>query len=1561
MYTSSRIPVTQRRRAVILLVVLAMLTLFAIVGLTFVLMSDVRSTEARIFREAQTVPITSAPTVAGPRGGSGNADSQLAYFLNRLIYDDADDQYGVYDAIRGWSLARGMYGLQVAGANNVPYNGVGRLHMPSSGFVDPLNGNNPINVDLFNLVNYQYFPTSNDGLQIRDPEHINSRANTNSPPSITDYVGQNVGYTYPDQNNMFLGTMKSDGTISMRSFFRDYLFASPGYGTPGAATGALDPGNPNWTNTIGKYLILRPRPIDMGPGFPYPADLGGDVKNVDGPGYYDPFSKKYYNNDSVWMNLNYPILTNSSGVQYQPLFASYVMDLDGLLNVNSHGNIRNQMTVLAHASNHGFAASEVNLGQVLTSVSNPSEWTALLTGQPTIAGRYGSWNGGPVPNPIGPAPSNVAGGSDIPHFYAQVDVDGGLNPMAGTPIVTGPPAAVNLPGGQNFTAYLGAQTPAISPFFGFPAFPALTYLSGNTQERTNHPVLFNYFGPNAPNSTFPASEMEAILRYGQSGVPASRILQLLPNTLVSDPLDANSIANTAMRRHKLTTHGLDVDRPGLTPWIISKNNASNGDYSLVYNAGTYPNGFFPQGTPVNFPSLTQLQSGGGMEFGTTDNRARDAWWGKVDINRSMPSYPTPNANGAIPVASYPAYQAAVQARQQLAQDIFNRLRSVATGATSSDPLPAQGSQEYEAVRWLAQLAVNMVDFVNNDDYSTPFNWDPTNTTSAPNTDDAFKDGGWVFGTKLPRLLVNEAYSEYVNIPTQTGSMPVNQYNVNLWVELHNPVQQDTTYPDGQKGAVKLQATDPNSNQPYAIYKLQVTPKNANLWAPTNIRGSRDGAAGASPPPLMEVNSFAPVTAGGSTTGAVNPACTDSTLVQPANGAYSGANGSNAGFYLLGPTSPTSKSAALGFPTATSVTDARPVPLTTFATPQMTYSFTVASGNNPSSQPLSLLLRRLACPGLPPNEDPTNTATPYNPYITVDYVENLNVNDGSTNYGTNSPNTAPNLRFSMGKMQPYAAAAILPQKTLQTPYADRPQHTLFRQNSLWDTYPTTAPFPPQLPAPNADTLTFPFNWLSQLNRTVVSPIELTQVSAFKPHLLTQQFVTYQGYNALTLTAPTAALPYQHTANWFDPNLRLYRFLEMVEDHDRMGGSVRGGRYSGKVNINTLRDVETFRALCDAQPSNYFYVAGSSLSGAVAAGSNTLTVPLFTDANKQMTWDVLPGDPISLNLASQTDYEIVYVQTATVAGPNLTITTASPLQFAHANGEPVNLDMVGRYFNRLIGSRDNFLTAGIPQSGPGNPFQSFAAGNIPVGDAQYTNGNGIQNTIVAPFPSGGAATSPRLLELTAAAGTPAPHPYYKYELMNKLFDRLTTRSNVFAVWVTVGYFQVTNATTSPPQLGAEMTDSLGMVTRHKMFAIIDRSALTYTPASPTSAGPAPMFFEGQNQKLAQSPSPANAVPTTLAVDFLSGTYEGVPWSFQVNQQLLLDTGANQEVVTITSMTPAQTVPSYQPPTITISGASKPHSIYIPLSFADRALGNPGPQPLTFDPRTVGGVVKYFRLVN
>ena len=113
---------TNERRAVILMVVLALLTLFAIVGITFVLYADAEAASARVAREAET-----------QQRADVDPQQALAFFLGQLIYDVPDMTTGSVPGMRGHSLARTMYGYNSAAANaQHPFNGVGRLHYPAS-------------------------------------------------------------------------------------------------------------------------------------------------------------------------------------------------------------------------------------------------------------------------------------------------------------------------------------------------------------------------------------------------------------------------------------------------------------------------------------------------------------------------------------------------------------------------------------------------------------------------------------------------------------------------------------------------------------------------------------------------------------------------------------------------------------------------------------------------------------------------------------------------------------------------------------------------------------------------------------------------------------------------------------------------------------------------------------------------------------------------------------------------------------------------------------------------------------------------------------------------------------------------------------------------------------------------------------------------------------------------------------------------------------------------------------------------------------------------------------
>src|SRR5262249_34319601 len=116
----------------------------------------------------------------------------------------------------------------------------------------------------------------------------------------------------------------------------------------------------------------------------------------------------------------------------------------------------------------------------------------------------------------------------------------------------------------------------------------------------------------------------------------------------------------------------------------------------------------------------------------------------------------------------------------------------------------------------------------------------------------------------------------------------------------------------------------------------------------------------------------------------------------------------------------------------------------------------------------------------------------------------------------------------------------------------PLHTFFRHNAKEFQPPST------LPA---------FHWLVHLDRQLVSPMELLQVSAYKPQELTQQF--YQGNF------------YQHRAQWFNQTTRLYRVFEFLETRNRAAGVGVGGRIPGQINLNTVWDPEILLALLDPQ--------------------------------------------------------------------------------------------------------------------------------------------------------------------------------------------------------------------------------------------------------------------------------------------------------------------------------------------------------------------------------------------
>jgi hypothetical protein len=64
------------------------------------------------------------------------------------------------------------------------------------------------------------------------------------------------------------------------------------------------------------------------------------------------------------------------------------------------------------------------------------------------------------------------------------------------------------------------------------------------------------------------------------------------------------------------------------------------------------------------------------------------------------------------------------------------------------------------------------------------------------------------------------------------------------------------------------------------------------------------------------------------------------------------------------------------------------------------------------------------------------------------------------------------------------------------------------------------------------------------------------------------------------------------------------------------------------------------------------------------------------------------------------------------------------------------------------------------------------------------------------------------------------YFRYQALQKTSNSITTRSNVYATWITIGYFEI-DRSTGADTLGQELGSDTGDIKRHRAFYIYDRS--------------------------------------------------------------------------------------------------------------------------------------------
>jgi hypothetical protein len=1159
-------------------------------------------------------------------------------------------------------------------------------------------------------------------------------------------------------------------------------------------------------------------------------------------------------NDSIWIDLGYPAITLTTGKQVKPMFAILILDMDGRVNLNVSGNMQEQN--LFHGSNQGLGRWEINPRQLMGGQNGggaAAYWSLFWGNGTSVAGRYSN---NPNPNVTPPVPNWPNISSATPSFvtknYAGVDYDGSSSTNQG-----GGSQQIQIPQANQWTALakFGSRWQGIGPL-------------GDAAERSNHPAaLFNPFRINLPGTPgglqadhlFPISDMVHLMNPDPSFTLGGLQFPLADysRSEIGTLWQAN-IANPQFPnlRNQITSFSMDVDRMGAEPGLASPFYNGPGQPGLyTFPQGGAPNEFgFPNGNQFSFNGLLAQRpntavtgpnpnvAGYGSDMRPNDWRSFLADIGLVDVNRPLTPFPDRSTPGGGPYqgSEQTQFQKAMAERAQLAYDIFTRfctavglpdpnlkvnnqyvLPANLLGAPQNDQSPGQAGGLYESYRYLAQLAVNIVDYIDDDDVMTVFMWMQRTDLLA-----AVQRNRFVFGTEMPRMVINEVYAQMENDPndptipgyvqgntsdpdTPTTQMnpgsdrafngvtpppppppakggkayyATNPFRVNFWVGLHNPHNQDNNLTE--KGNARLQI-----NGAWSIYQVWirsqvdlpgVAPNQRVMTAPWNVTGAPQTAPGVNNPNIdLKVMNFGQLD-----------------NLPPSNGQFNGSpNQPLQGFCVLAPghqgdvpdwqaeiphdrnggfaPQPLSIISAQspGFPQGANKfpqewTQPKPgqmqsqlygtvPPIGAFTTPTLS---TIRTNN--AYWP-SVFLRRLAVPYLPPNEDPT--LPNYNPYITVDYMEHFQIQDAvlyggsATKHderrdGQNHPQNArtqrapigsaatqfaPQIRASFGRRQPFSATGMSMTQLQPQATAAMVQNTFFGLHGA-SIYPFNNPTP-------GVTLDQPFQWYTHLDRQVVNPMELLEVSGYKPHLLTQTFIArplnaapvLQAHRAPWYNVPNTGYPnpinplmgINATNTNFGPNdTRLYRLLGVLGTRDRTEGMAFGGRVPGKINLNTMTQ-EVFQALCDAQGGN-----------------------LFTSNDVTSAWN---------NILNQRT-------------PN-----------------------------------------GIPSPGD-RPFTSVITTTLPA-DAQYFPPpalGGDNSTVMRDGPAQGTP-------LFGPSGNQPSHPYVQHELLRKIYGNLTTRSNTFAVFITTGFFDV-RATPAgrPPVLGGEVDPSL----RHRFFAIVDRTNLS-----------------------------------------------------------------------------------------------------------------------------------------
>ncbi|MGL4593389.1 MAG: hypothetical protein ACRCUY_01525 [Thermoguttaceae bacterium] len=531
----------------------------------------------------------------------------------------------------------------------------------------------------------------------------------------------NPDYTKADERNMFLAQYQDNGgNLSViPSFHRWTVPQDPAY-----------PIRPYPVRTLraevkGEFTGSNPA-IDAGRNSAWSTN--GTSHNF--PEKYESFTGPWdVDNDgdtvcdSIWIDVGLPPIKDpKDGKEYKPLAAFLVLDMDGRLNVNTHGNLApvlktGWVTPSAQSPKRGVGSgpAEVRLDTLFagTLYKDLLEGTTIAGTGKDVHGRYGV--DGVAENETPPSLFDYKKKTGVNMNAYQY---GGLLPD-----------------------WWGYSELTFDPLGNRVSFPVDAGWKGTFPELfTGSPYLFNPYGSSGDDQRFTNDDMAMLLRsvgdIDFTQLP-DRLRLLLGDYPASTPNETGTTFADSALHHNLTH--LSSDIPAISGCFRNPTNNPEGLFERILRicGNTADAEAVLKSLP---PEILRGE--------------------KVDLNKiariGIPSIDYPNP--PLPVPTQPQHFDALIEKAKIAQQIFLLLYIICHDDLGPDPMVTKTR--------LAQWAVNLVDFIDADGIMTPF---PVNLTNPVVSGNMMRDPRPIDGGGSPQLSAWHTFYRSGTLPPPTVS------------------------------------------------------------------------------------------------------------------------------------------------------------------------------------------------------------------------------------------------------------------------------------------------------------------------------------------------------------------------------------------------------------------------------------------------------------------------------------------------------------------------------------------------------------------------------------------------------------------------------------------------------------------------------------------------------------------------------------------------------------------------------------------------------------------------